>query len=139
MVQVTVLLRVRPLASVTVTTKLEPPAAEGVPVTAPDEESVSPVGRLPLPSAQVSGGLPPVPLSWSEYATARVPSASAVVAMPGRSYVPRVNALVSLRPFPSVAVTVKLAGTGLEVAGEPVRWPSMPSEMPAGNPEEAIQ
>src|SRR5690242_17859929 len=48
------------LASVAVTSKLDVPAAVGVPVIAPPAVSVRPVGREPLDTAKVYGPVPPL-------------------------------------------------------------------------------
>ena len=56
MVIVWSLVAVNPSASVTTRVKSKVPVAVGVPLIAPSVASVSPGGRLPVSSAQVSGG-----------------------------------------------------------------------------------
>lgn len=51
---------VAPLASVTCTVKLNGPAAEGVPLNAPPELKVTPVGKAGTETLQLSGAVPPV-------------------------------------------------------------------------------
>ena len=53
--------------SVTRTAKVETPVVVGVPVTAPDADSVSPAGRVPEMIDQVYGELPPVAVRVCEY------------------------------------------------------------------------
>src|SRR5262245_45129128 len=65
------------LASVTWTVKLELPAVDGVPESAPVVPlSAIPFGSAPAEIAQVSGALPPDACSACEYATPTVPSPS---------------------------------------------------------------
>ena len=66
--------------SVTLTVKLEGPAAAGVPEIVPPER-LSPAGSDPLATDQVYGGVPPVALSACEYPTPTVPAGNEEVLM----------------------------------------------------------
>ena len=66
--------------SVTLTVKLDEPAAVGVPDIVPPER-LNPAGSDPLATDHVYGGVPPVALSGCEYATPTVPAGNEEVVM----------------------------------------------------------
>ena len=71
-----------PAWSVTVTTTLVAPAALGVPEITPDDDKLSPAGRLePDPSAQLYGLTPPEAARLVEYAELTVPLGRRVIVM----------------------------------------------------------
>jgi hypothetical protein len=67
-------------ASLTVTVKLELPAAVGVPVIAPLAFIDNPFGRLPDVTDQLYGGVPPVAFTDPEYPAPTVPFGRLAVA-----------------------------------------------------------
>ena len=71
-----------PALLVAFTVKLEVPAAVGVPEINPADESVKPVGRLPLCNVHVMG-VSPVAVSCALYAVPVVPLGKVVVVMTG--------------------------------------------------------
>jgi hypothetical protein len=94
--------------SVTLTVKLEGPAAAGVPEMVPPER-LSAAGRDPVATAQVYGGVPPVAFSVCEYPTPTVPDGNEEVLMPNAgALMIRDRAVLAEPEALSVTLTVKL-------------------------------
>src|SRR5689334_13325314 len=90
---------VRPLTSVTWTTKLEVPAAVGFPRMAPLAGSrARPAGSVPVVIVQLRGDLPPDACNSCEYAAPTEPSASVLVATCGSAYRVMVNEALRVCP-----------------------------------------
>src|SRR5579872_2103275 len=97
------------LASVTLTVKLDVPAAVGVPESTPVEAlSVIPAGSVPLLTDQVYGAVPPLTVSVNEYAAPTSPDGGAVGPGAGDVVTARVIEVVAMPPFASITLTVNV-------------------------------
>lgn len=94
--------------SVTLTVKLDDPAAVGVPAIVPPER-LSPAGSDPVATDQVYGGDPPVALSACEYPTPTMPTGNEdVVIVNAGELITNDNGAVADTDALSVTLTVKL-------------------------------
>ena len=94
--------------SVTLTVKLDDPAAVGVPDIVPPER-LNPAGSDPLATDHVYGGDPPVAFSGCEYATPTVPAGNEeVVIVKAGALIVNDKAAVADPVALSVTLTVKL-------------------------------
>src|SRR5689334_15541208 len=78
--------------SVTLTVKVNVPAASGVPVIKPEAVSDNPPGSAPAAIVQVYGGVPPLTFSDCEYGAPGVPDARLAVVMEGAAAIVMVTA-----------------------------------------------
>jgi hypothetical protein len=80
--------------SVTVTVKVNEPAAVGVPLRTPAEVSVTPAGSVPLETANVYGDCPPVAVIVVVYAMPMLAPGKLVVVIASVGRIVTVNTLV---------------------------------------------
>src|SRR5215468_8371412 len=108
----------------------------GVPDSSPAVDSVKPLGREPVVTANVYGDVPPLPVSVSLYVVPMVPPGSVVgltVIAAGQTRTVYARAPVHT-PVLSVAVTVKLKLPS--ALGVPDRAPAVESVRPVGSDPE---
>ena len=119
---------------VTWTVKLEVPAALGVPLKTPAEDSVSPAGSAPEVTDQPYGGVPPVAANVWLYALPTVPAGSGddVVIDSAAGSTVTANAFVAVPP--PLTWTVKLETPA--AVGVPLKTPAEDSVSPAGSAPE---
>ena len=116
---------------VTWTVKLDVPAALGVPLKTPAEDSVSPTGSVPAVTDQLYGGVPPETASVWLYGVPAVPAGSGltVVIDSAAGSTVTVNAFVAVPP--PVTWTVKLDVPA--ALGVPLKTPAEDSVSPTGS------
>src|ERR1035437_7596528 len=123
------------VASVTVTLIVAGPATVGVPVMAPQEESINNPAGSPV-AVHTNGVAPPVAATGPLYATPTKPFGSEAVVITRAASIVTENGLVTLKCVGLVAsVTVTLIVAGPATVGVPVMAPLEESiNNPAGSP-----
>ena len=116
---------------VTCTVKLDVPAALGVPLKTPAEDSVNPAGSVPEVTDQLYGGVPPVAASVWLYALPTVPAGSGLTVVIDSAAGSTVTANAFVAVPPPVTCTVKLDVPA--VVGVPLKTPAEDSVNPAGS------